>query len=107
MNSLCWLSNGQNEDLNPTLNPIRMLNVATNLQNNIERDKMEEVAKAFNCLGSVKDKLSSHPLIQQLGVKVVNPNCASTPFDSRSIFKKKKLLGELGHLVSTINYGAK
>ena len=39
---------------------------------NVERERVEEIANASSCLDNFKVNLSAHPMILELGSKLVN-----------------------------------
>ena len=73
-------------------------------------DKVEESIKAIGCHDKPQNNPGSHPLIQELRVKVVGFLGISSPLvDSSATYtkKKKRLIKELDRLASNINYGGK
>ena len=90
--------------------PIQEPNPSLNLHDVAIGNKVKENVEATSCHEMVQNNLCSHPLIQELGVKVVNPIGISSPLvDSPTTYtrKEKRLIKELGRLASNINYGGK
>ena len=87
-----------------------MPNLPSSLHELTIEDKVEESVEAIGCHDKPQNSLGSHPLIQELGVKVVGSLGVSSPLvDSPATYarKKKRLIKELDRLASNINYGGK
>ena len=71
---------------------------------------VEESVEAIGCHDKPQNNLGSHPLIQELGVKIVGSlGISSLLVDSPTTYtrNKKRLIKELDWLASNINYGGK